>query len=170
LNRHNIDYCVIGGNALSAHGFERQTEDIDVLVRKGDLEKFQNLLGLGYVRRFPHATTKFTLKKGYDVPIDVIEEGEIPGHGCPVPFPSPQGKNSFSWAGVKMASLPLLVTLKLASALTNKRRTNKDEEDVIQLILRTHCGEELIPQLDPFVVERYRELLDVAKARQDEPN
>jgi len=33
LNEHAVDYLLIGGYALAAHGFQRATTDIDVLVR-----------------------------------------------------------------------------------------------------------------------------------------
>ena len=33
LNEHGADYILIGGYALFAHGFERATTDIDLLVR-----------------------------------------------------------------------------------------------------------------------------------------
>lgn len=33
LNEHGADYLLIGGYALFAHGFERATTDIDLLVR-----------------------------------------------------------------------------------------------------------------------------------------
>jgi predicted nucleotidyltransferase len=33
LNEHGVDYLLIGGYALAAHGYRRATTDIDVLVR-----------------------------------------------------------------------------------------------------------------------------------------
>jgi predicted nucleotidyltransferase len=33
LNAHAVDYLLIGGYALAAHGYQRATTDIDVLVR-----------------------------------------------------------------------------------------------------------------------------------------
>ena len=32
LNQHGVDYLLIGGYALSAHGYQRATTDIDLLV------------------------------------------------------------------------------------------------------------------------------------------
>ena len=32
LNEHRVDYLLIGGYALAAHGYQRATSDIDVLV------------------------------------------------------------------------------------------------------------------------------------------
>lgn len=33
LNRHHVDYVVIGGIALNVHGIVRATEDLDIFVR-----------------------------------------------------------------------------------------------------------------------------------------
>lgn len=33
LNEHGVDYLLIGGYALAAHGYQRATTDIDLLVR-----------------------------------------------------------------------------------------------------------------------------------------
>lgn len=33
LNEHQVDYLLIGGYALFAHGYHRATTDIDLLVR-----------------------------------------------------------------------------------------------------------------------------------------
>ncbi len=33
LNEHRVDYLLIGGYALAAHGYQRATTDVDVLVR-----------------------------------------------------------------------------------------------------------------------------------------
>jgi predicted nucleotidyltransferase len=32
LNEHNVDYLLIGGYALAAHGYQRATTDIDVMI------------------------------------------------------------------------------------------------------------------------------------------
>ena len=39
LTRVGIDYAIMGGNALRAHGYSRSTMDVDVLVAKGGTEK-----------------------------------------------------------------------------------------------------------------------------------
>lgn len=42
LERHQVDYLLIGGYALAAHGYQRATTDIDVLV-KGTVEAGQRM-------------------------------------------------------------------------------------------------------------------------------
>ena len=56
LERHEIDYMVIGAVALLAYGYPRFTEDIDLVLTPAGLEKFHlELIGLGYVPAFPGA-------------------------------------------------------------------------------------------------------------------
>lgn len=47
LNRHEVDYMVIGGIAVQAYGHVRTTQDVDVLVAPGDrnLENLAAALG-----------------------------------------------------------------------------------------------------------------------------
>ena len=56
LNEHGIDYLVIGAVALTAYGYRRFTEDIDVILTREDLERFhRELIGLGYTPAFEGA-------------------------------------------------------------------------------------------------------------------
>lgn len=40
LDRLGIDYAIIGGFALNVHGFKRQTLNVDVLLTKENLNRF----------------------------------------------------------------------------------------------------------------------------------
>src|SRR5919199_6560102 len=56
LERHRIDYMVIGAVALMAHGYPRFTEDIGLVLTQEGLEAFhRELVGLGYAPAFPGA-------------------------------------------------------------------------------------------------------------------
>lgn len=56
LERHGIDYVVIGAIALMAYGYPRFTEDIDLVMTAEGLEKFhEELVGLRYVPAFEGA-------------------------------------------------------------------------------------------------------------------
>ena len=57
LENRGIDYSVIGAVALNQHGYRRFTEDIDLLLTREGLERFQReLVGLGYRPAFEGAT------------------------------------------------------------------------------------------------------------------
>jgi hypothetical protein len=60
LDRNGIDYAVIGAIALNQHGYKRFTDDIDLLMTKEGLRKFQDeLVGKDYVPAFSGATKVF---------------------------------------------------------------------------------------------------------------
>ncbi|MBI4655867.1 MAG: nucleotidyltransferase [Elusimicrobia bacterium] len=47
LNKYAVEYIIIGGCAIFIHGYERMTQDIDVLINANDknIEKFKMALG-----------------------------------------------------------------------------------------------------------------------------
>jgi hypothetical protein len=95
LENRNIDYSLIGAVALNNYGYRRFTEDIDLLLTKEGLEKFQKeLVGLGYRPAFEGATKKFRTTEE-NVPVEIITSGEFPGDGKPKPvvFPDPASKH-----------------------------------------------------------------------------
>src|SRR5438128_2718731 len=72
LEKHSIDYAVIGAVALNQYGYQRFTSDIDLLLTKEGLEKFHHeLVGLGYRTAFEGARKKFR-ETTRNVPIEVI--------------------------------------------------------------------------------------------------
>jgi hypothetical protein len=102
LDNHAIDYDVIGAIALNQHGYRRFTEDIDLLMTREGLEKFQNeLVGLGYRPAFEGATKKFRTTQE-NVTVEIITSGEFPGDGKPKPvvFPNPN-ENQIKIDGIK---------------------------------------------------------------------
>ena len=159
LRDHEIDYMVIGALALLAYGYARFTEDIDVILTPEGLERFhRELVGLGYVPAFEGARKR--LRSTQDgTPIELIATGEYPGDGKPKPitFPRPS-ENSVEIDGVKFPTLEKLIELKLASGMTAPDRL-KDLADVQELIKIRGLTAELGDKLDPYVREKYLELL-----------
>lgn len=157
LKELNISYAVVGGMALFKHGLRRFTEDVDILVTKGDLRKIHDQLeGLGYLP--PHRRSKHLRDTELGVRIEFLTSGEYPGDGVvkPVVFPEP-GPVSFESDGVSYINLPTLIELKLASGMTSPGR-RKDLSDVLELIKILNLSEGFSEQLNPFVREQYRQL------------
>ncbi len=158
LENHAIDYSVIGAIALNNHGYRRFTEDIDLLLTKDGLEKFQTeLVGLGYRPAFEGATKKFRTTEE-NVTVEIITSGEFPGDGKPKPvvFPNPN-ENQVEIDGVKTLTLEKLIELKLASGMTAPHRL-KDLADVQELIKLKNLSAEYAGQLNAFVREKFLEL------------
>lgn len=167
LEAHGIDYAVIGAVALNQHGYQRFTSDIDLLMTKEGLEKFhRELAGLGYVPKFEGAKKTFRAT-ARNVQIEVITAGEYPGDGKPKPvqFPNPD-ESCMVINGVKTVTLEMLITLKLASGMTNAGRL-KDLADVQELIKVKQLDAGFADRLHPFVREKFIELHRGAMAPDD---
>jgi hypothetical protein len=158
LENSEIDYSVIGAIALNIYGYRRFTEDIDLLLTKEGLERFQNeLVGLGYRPAFEGATKKFRTT-AENVSVEIITTGEFPGDGKPKPvvFPDPN-ENTVEIDGIKTLTLEKLIELKLASGMTAPHRL-KDLADVQEIIKIKKLNSDFAKQLNPFVREKFLEL------------
>ena len=121
LKGHGIDYMVIGAVALLAHGYQRFTSDIDLVLTPDGLEAFhRELIGLGYVPAFPGA--KKRLRSTSDgIIIEVMTTGEYPGDGRPKPVSIPEpSKASTEINGIQVVTFEKLIELKLASGITRQ--------------------------------------------------
>jgi hypothetical protein len=159
LRDHEIDYMVIGAMALLAHGYPRFTEDIDLIVTSKGLETFHHeLIGLGYLPAFEGARKRLKSTTG-GTPVELIIAGEYPGDGKPKPvsFPTPP-EATVEIDGVRFATLEKLIELKLASGMTAPDRL-KDLADVQELIKIRGLTNEFAESLDPYVRNKYLELL-----------
>jgi hypothetical protein len=168
LRDHNIDYVVIGALALLAHGYPRFTEDIDLIVSPEGLETFhRELIGQGYAPAFAGARKR--LRSTLDgTPVELITAGEYPGDSKPKPVSFPQpSETTIEIDGVKFVTLEKLIELKLASGMTAPDRL-KDLADVQELIKFRSLSGEFAERLNPYVREKYLELLDAVKRGKEE--
>lgn len=164
LENHGIDYSLIGAVALNNYGYRRFTEDINLLLTREGLEKFQNeLVGLGYRPAQTGATKKFRTTEE-NVSVEIITSGEFPGDGKPKPvvFPNPT-ENQTEIDGIKTLSLEKLIELKLASGMTAPHRL-KDLADVQEVIKIKNLTVDFAEKLNPFVREKFLELQKAVEA------
>lgn len=88
LESEKIEYAIIEGMALAAHGYARLTLDVDVLMTIEGLRTFrERLVGRGYVPAFPGAQKAFRDTESH-IRIEIITAGDFPGDGRPKPVPS----------------------------------------------------------------------------------
>jgi hypothetical protein len=161
LEKAKIPYAVLGGMAVNAHGYQRTTGDLDVLLTAAGFAEFR--------RRFvpkhyqPHAERgrRFTDQKN-QVTVDFLITGMYPGSGRPGPvaFPDP-AQSSGVIEAVKVVDLLTLVQLKLAA------HRHQDFADVVHLIDVHKLDETFADRLDPSLRRDYLECLD-EKRREDE--
>lgn len=168
FDEERLDYAVIGGMAVVAHGYRRLTEDVDVLVTPETLERFrQRLVGRGYRPAFPKARKTFR-DTVTGVKVEFVAAGEFPGDGKPKPvaFPDPSGVRE-NREGLWLITLDRLIELKLASGLSAPHRL-RDLADVQELIARRGLPLALGDVLEPSVREEYRRLWHAARTARPE--
>ena len=160
LDNTEVRYAVAGGMSLFAHGFERFTSDVDILVTREALSIIhERLEGLGYLPPFTGSKNLRDTETG--VRIEFLIAGEFPGDGKPKPiaFPDPAApETGVVIDGIRYLSLPKLVELKLASGMTGGVHRLKDLADVVELIKVRDLDEGFADQLNPYVREKYLEL------------
>jgi hypothetical protein len=164
LNAEGVDYAIIGGMALSLHGYARVTEDVDLLITPAGLERIhERLVGRGYVTPFAGAR-KALRDTETGIKVEFITSGEYPGDGKPKPvsFPEPRSV-AVDIGDLSVIALPKLIELKLASGLTAPHRL-RDLADVQDLILRLELPRDLGEQLDPSVRDEFYRMWDAAAA------
>jgi hypothetical protein len=163
----NIPYAVIGGMSLVAHGYDRTTEDVDILVDEQGLQKIHERLGgLGYAP--PFKGSKNFRDVGTGVRIEFLVTGQYPGDGKPKPvvFPRPD-EASIEIDGIRYLKLPAVIDLKLASGMTAPHRL-RDLADVQELIRVLKLPSDFSNELNPYVREKYLELWRSIEASPDE--
>ena len=164
LDDLNIPYVVVGGMALTAHGYARMTEDIDILITRPDLKVLHEaLLGRGYKAEFAGAKNIRDTTTG--VKIEFLLTGGYPGSGQvqPVSFPAPADAQPIEQDGVNFIGLAKLVELKLASGMTGGAGRAKDLVDVQQLITVLTLPRAFGDQVNPYVRPKYEELWDALR-------
>lgn len=163
LERHGIEYMVIGAVALTAHGYLRFTADVDVVLTTEGLETFRReLVGLGYRPASEGARKKFRSTRN-GVAIELITAGEYPGDGAPKPvaFPHPSTAST-RMSGVQVVTLEKLIELKLASGMTAPDRL-KDLADVQELIKIRGLSADYAGGLNPYVRAKFLELVEAVE-------
>lgn len=163
----DIIFVIAGAMAANAHGHRRTTADVDVLMRKEDLNRFkERWIGRGWLNLFEGSKAFKDTMTG--VKVDVLLVGDFPGDGKvkPVSFPDPETVRELSKEGLPYLNLPALIELKIASGMTAAHRP-RDLDDVIQLIRINALSPDYAERLNPFVREKYHELWQAAQISED---
>lgn len=91
LEEAKIPYAVMGGMAINAHGHQRTTKDVDILVTPEGLAEFQHHYVPTDYEPQPKRQRRFADRTNR-VLVDFLVAGLFPGSGSPGPFafPDPQ--------------------------------------------------------------------------------
>jgi hypothetical protein len=165
LDELGVPFAVAGGFALSSHNYRRETEDVDILVKKEDWHRFKaTCVGLGYRELF--AGSKAVRDTEDDVRIEPLYTGGYPGDGKPKPitFPDPTDPTVvIKGERYPVVTLERLIELKIAAGMTSPGRQHKDYADAIELIRKNSVSASFVDRLNPYVHETFRSLHKIAQ-------
>jgi len=156
LDDAGIPFVVIGGVALNAHGYPRQTIDVDVVMSEAGFSRFLAMCEGKTYPRDEGASRRFVDPR-HGVTIDVIIAGQTAGNtkkNSSVRFPDPN--ESQLHGDIRTVSLARLIELKLVTWRF------KDWGDVVELIRRNNLESSFAERLDPVVRTAYGECFDQA--------
>jgi hypothetical protein len=161
LAKAGIPYAIMGAMAVNAHGAERTTKDVDILLTQEGLDSFrQKYVGKFYDQQAGRPR-RFTERQS-GVTVDILVTGRYPGTGKPGPiaFPHPDEASEVI-KKARVLKLPQLIQLKLAA------RRHYDFGDVVYLIRVHNLDESFAEKLHPSVRGDFIECLE-EKRREEE--
>lgn len=155
LAKSDIPYVVIGGLALNAYNYQRQTLDVDVAVTAEGFRRFEERFADRYEPR-KGATRRFVDLQS-EVWVDFLIAGELAGNrrkNRQIRFPHPDEGGLHN--DLRTVSLPRLIELKLVTW------RYKDWGDVVELIRRNNLAENVADQVHESVRAAYLQCYDQA--------
>jgi hypothetical protein len=161
LRKARIAHAIMGGMAVYAHGYERFTKDVDVLVTPEGFAEFKKRYVPRFYKQVPGRSRRF-LDRANGVALDCLVTGLFPGSGKPGPiaFPDPEVVGKVI-KRIQYIDLQSLIQLKLAA------RRHQDFADVVNLIRAHNLGEAYLDKLHSSVRKDFIECLE-EKRREDE--
>lgn len=156
-----IPYGVCGGVAVCLHGYQRNTIDVDMIIRPEDSERVRSVLQSNGFTWNPQAI-EFTTPDGFAV--QFLISGSRAGKDSDVKVAEPEGSlNVEQLDGMSVVRLSRLIEMKIACGLSNLRRTHKDFADVVELIAIRSLDESFARFLHRSVRVTFKELVKRVK-------
>jgi hypothetical protein len=158
--KEGIPLAIVGGVAAIHYGYERFTKDIDVVVRRENLDIITRVApryGIKVIWRDPDGWHKLQCE---GVPIDVVPEGRKARFDAPAAIPGPEELGVEGGAGY--AGIAGWMETKLSSFRV------QDQADVVQVIKATTPTtlrriHKRLDDVHAVYRQRFDELLAIAK-------
>lgn len=131
--QHDIRYLIIGGHAINAYGFSRNTGDLDLLVRKADRDYWvQTILAYGYQANQQHEVfCRFSSVVQINWPVDLmlVEDAVFEQ------LWAESREEQFDQVKVRIPHIKHMIALKLhALKQRQEHREDKDLMDIKSLL------------------------------------
>jgi hypothetical protein len=154
LQRETIPYAMLGALAVRAHEARPFKEEVEVLLTSEGLDQFREKFVSALYEQVPNRSRRFVERQS-GVTVEVKLTGHYPGRTSPGPFPFPHPADvRQQWEGIYVASLPRIISLKLAAA------THADLADVVSLTQAHDLDESFLTNLHPLVQNVFLQCLD----------
>ncbi|MEQ1826843.1 MAG: hypothetical protein ABL921_12890 [Pirellula sp.] len=157
LTTASIPYSICGGVAVCLHGYQRNTTDLDLVIRREDTQAILDLLSkAGF--RWDAELAEFQTSDGIAIPFLIA--GDKAGKDSQALIAEPQGElNVEEREGLRVVRLSRLIEMKIACGSSSLRRTHKDFADVVELIAIRKLDGSFARFLHPSFRETFRQLV-----------
>ena len=157
----NVPHAVVGGVAVCLHGYQRNTVDVDLLIRSVDSDAVRvTLEAEDFV--WNAGEKEFRTEDG--IAIQFLLAGDRAGTGSEVLLPDPSDvKVTTEIEDLPVITLAKLIESKIACGMGNLRRTHKDFADVVELILCNRLNSSFTRYLHKSLRATYRELVRMSR-------
>lgn len=164
LGQAGIAHTICDGVAVCLHGYQRNTTDIDLIVKAEDSDSIKELLGgLGY--KWNDQEKEFSSPEG--IVLQFLMAGTKAGKDSEVTVPEPSGDSNIELReGVSVVRLSRLIEMKIACGTGSLRRTHKDFADVVELIARRQLDSTFAKYLHRSVRKTFKQLSRQAQAEE----
>ena len=157
LSEAALPHGIIGGVAVCLHGYQRNTVDIDLLVRPADASAARLALEMA---GWSWDNEQKEMRSPAGVAVQFLYAGERAGTGSEVRLPDPGDATAI----LELESLPVLtlarlIESKLACGQGNLRRTHRDFADVVELIAVHQLSRSYARHLHKSLRDTFRELV-----------
>ena len=161
LSEAAVPHTVCGGVAVCLHGYQRNTVDVDLIIRKSDASLVKAALESAGMQW--HQEQVKSCSTG-GIAVQFLYSGDRAGSGSEVVLPDPEGDQIVeSVEGLPVLRLSKLIEIKIACGSGNVRRTHKDFADVVELIAIRQLDSSFARHLHKSVRKTYRELVRSAR-------
>ncbi len=153
----NIPHAVAGGVAVCLHGYQRNTVDVDLLVRKEDADAIRDALES---ENYTWNAEEAEFRSPAGVAVQFLIAGERAGADSEVKLPDPANTRAVTEIeDLPVVTLARLIESKSACGLGSVRRTHKDFADVVELIVVNELNSSFARYLHKSLRTTYRELV-----------
>lgn len=153
----SLPHALIGDVAVCLHGYQRNTIDVDLLVRRDESDAVRSAFeACGWTWR--DEQREFVSPSG--VILQFLMAGDKAGRDTLVRLPDPGDAATVTeLEGLPVFTLARLIETKLACGQGNLRRTHKDFADVVELIAIHKLDGAYARHLHSSLRETYRTLV-----------